>query len=61
MTFSQKRFVDIGQALYIEWFRNANVGAVTEEKRREVFAFMAKASFEAAEEFAKVFEHQEVN
>jgi hypothetical protein len=31
----------------------------TEEERRELFKFGAEIAFEAAEEFAKVFRHQE--
>jgi hypothetical protein len=36
--FSQKRFVDLGQTLYVEWIKTAtNLSIVTEEERREVF------------------------
>lgn len=60
--FSQKRFVDLGQTLYTEWLKTAeNLNAVTEEERRELFNFGAQTAFEAAEEFAKVFRHQEDN
>jgi hypothetical protein len=60
--FSQKRFVDLGQTLYTEWLSSvsmANATSTTEEERRLVFKFIAEASFEAAEEFAKVFRYQE--
>jgi hypothetical protein len=35
--------------------------SATEQERREVFKFGAELAFEAAEEFAKVFNHQEDN
>jgi hypothetical protein len=58
--FSQKRFVDLGQSIYIEWLKNMeNASSVTGEKRREVFKLGAEVAFEAAEEFAKVFRQQE--
>ena len=60
--FSQKRFVDLGQTLFVEWLKTLNnAQSSTEEERRELFKFAAEMSFEAAEEFAKVFRHQEVN
>ncbi len=60
--FSQKRFVDIGQTLYIEWLKTmTNAQAATEQERREVLKFGAELAFEAAEEFAKVFRNQEDN
>jgi hypothetical protein len=60
--FSQKRFVDIGQTLYIQWLKDVNNPMDTsEEGRRLVYNFFAKVAFEAAEEFAKVFNHQEDN
>jgi hypothetical protein len=60
MNFSQNRFVDIGQALYIEWLKSAPIlTAPTEEERRDAFKTIAEYSFEAAAEFAKVFDHQE--
>ena len=60
--FSQKRFVDLGQTLYIQWLKTLNNAQnSTEEERRELFKFAAEMSFEAAEEFAKVFRHQEEN
>ena len=60
--FSQKRFVDLGQTLYVEWLKTAtNFQAATEETRRAVFKMGAQYAFEAAEEFAKVFRNQEDN
>lgn len=60
--FSQKRFVDIGQTLYTEWLKTcSNMQSSTEQERREIFKFVAEISFEAAEEFAKVFRNQEDN
>jgi hypothetical protein len=60
--FSQKRFVDLGQTLYVEWLKTLNnAQKSTEEERRELFKFCAELSFEAAEEFAKVFRYQEDN
>jgi hypothetical protein len=35
--------------------------SATEQERREIFKFCAELSFEAAEEFAKVFHNQEEN
>lgn len=58
--FSQKRFVDLGQTIYIEWMKNASgMGNLTEEERRELFELCAQYSFEAAVEFSKVFRNQE--
>jgi thiaminase len=58
--FSQKRFVDLGQTLYTEWLKTcSNMQSATEQERREIFKFAAEMSFEAVEEFAKVFRHQE--
>jgi hypothetical protein len=60
--FSQKRFVDLGQTLYIEWLKTAtNLSLSNEEERRMVFKMGAQYAFEAAEEFAEVFRHQEDN
>jgi hypothetical protein len=60
--FSQKRFVDLGQTLYTEWLKTcSNMQSATEQERREIFKFCAELSFEAAEEFVKVFHHQEEN
>ena len=58
--FSQKRFVDLGQTLYIEWMKTATgLQGNTEEQRRELFKLGAQYAFEAAGEFAEVFRHQE--
>jgi hypothetical protein len=58
--FSQERFVDLGQTLYTEWLKTcSNMQSATEQERREIFKFCAELSFEAAEEFAKVFLYQE--
>jgi hypothetical protein len=58
--FSQKRFVDLGETLYTEWLKSAQgLNTITEEERREVFKISAQIAFEAAEEFAEVFRHQE--
>ena len=60
--FSQKRFVDLGQTLYIEWLKTGtSLADLTEEERRELFKIGAQYAFEAAGEFAKVFRHQEDN
>jgi hypothetical protein len=60
--FSQEQFVDLGQTLYTEWLKTcSNMQSATEQERREIFKFCAELSFEAAEEFAKVFNHQEEN
>jgi hypothetical protein len=60
--FSQKRFVDLGQTLYIEWMKSTTgIGTISEAERKEMFKFCAELAFEAAEEFAKVFNHQEEN
>ena len=60
--FSQKRFVNLGQTLYVEWIKTAtNLSIATEEERRAVFKMGAQYAFEAAEEFAKVFRNQEDN
>jgi hypothetical protein len=60
--FSQKRFVDIGQTLYIEWLKTFQGAAnLTENERKEVMKTCAQFAFEAAEEFAEVFRHQEDN
>ena len=57
--FSRKRFVDIGQALYIEWLKD--IGERTEEQRRATFKFYSELAFEAAVEFSEVFKYQEDN
>jgi hypothetical protein len=52
----------LGQTLYVEWLKTLNNAQnSTEEERRKLFKFGAEMSFEAAEEFAKVFRHQEKN
>jgi len=52
----------LGQTLYTEWLKTcSNMQSATEQERREIFKFCAELSFEAAEEFAKVFRHQEDN
>lgn len=58
--FSQERFVDIGQTLYVEWLKTFNgLDTVGEKERREAFSKVAKFAFEATEEFAEVFRFQE--
>ena len=60
MNFSDQRFIDIGQSIFIEWLKPVTgLQTVTEEERREVFKLAAQFAFEAAEEFAKVFDNQE--
>lgn len=60
MKFSEKRFVDIGQKLYIRWLRKIAFSAdINEEQFRVLFGKAAKIAFIAAEEFAKVFDGQE--
>jgi hypothetical protein len=60
--FSQKRFVDLGQALYTEWLKSATgLQNITEQERRKLFKFAAQTAFEAVEEFADVFRNQEDN
>ena len=60
MTFSQKRFVDIGQTLYLEWMKTVSgLNTASEQERREVFKMASQFAFEAAEEFTKVFDNQE--
>lgn len=59
--FSEKRFVDIGQTLFIGWIRNLpdGVDKNTREENREGFKIIAQMAFDAAGQFAKVFEDQE--
>ena len=65
MTLSQKRFVDIGQSLYIEWLKSIstanNAGLILDNPRarKALFQQYSKYAFEAAEEFVEVFRHQE--
>lgn len=67
--FSQKRFVDVGQQIFqdlVEGYHNTlhnpqgyPYGEV--EDHRALYEVFAGMSFAAAEEFAKVFRHQEKN
>ena len=62
--FSQKRFVDIGQQLFINTLNNdtwVRCLGNNEKERLNFFATRAQYCFEAAEEFAEVFRHQEDN
>jgi hypothetical protein len=60
MRFSQKRFVDIGQTLFLNWLQKISASSdVTEEDMRQAFSKAAKIAFMAAEEFALVFDGQE--
>lgn len=60
MDFSNQRFIDIGQSIFIEWLKPVTgLKNGTEEERREVFKLAAQFAFEAAEEFAEVFRDQE--
>jgi hypothetical protein len=62
MRFSQKRFVDIGQTLFLNWLQKISAPSdVTEEDMRQEFSKAAKMAFMAAEEFALVFDGQEKN
>lgn len=62
MRFSQKRFVDIGQTLFLNWLEKISAPPdVTEENMRQEFSKAAKLAFMAAEEFALVFDGQEEN
>ena len=62
MKFSQERFVDIGQTLFLNWLQRMSVPPdVTEEDMRQEFSKAAKMAFMAAEEFALVFDGQEEN
>lgn len=59
-TFDNKRFLDLGQKLYIQWLSSASgLGEIPEAERREAFSLTAKIAFEAAEEFADIFRDQE--
>lgn len=71
--FSQKRFVDLGQTIFqdlVEGYHNTlhcpngigngdSYGEV--EDHNFAYKWFAEMSFAAAEEFAKVFRHQEEN
>lgn len=62
MRFSQKRFVDIGQTLFLNWLQKISAPPdVTAEDMRQEFSKAAKMAFMAAEEFALVFDGQETN
>ena len=65
--FSQKRFVDLGQTFFqglVKGYHNVIHNPVGDpygkaEDHRLVYEVFAEMSFVAAEEFAKVFRHQE--
>ena len=59
--FSEKRFVDIGQTLFMGWIRDLpdGVNENTRKENREQFKIIAQMAFDAAGEFAKVFDGQE--
>ena len=61
--FSQKRFVDIGQSIFVQLAKDliAPQNCECDEDIREIYKKYANASFIAAEEFAKVFRYQEDN
>lgn len=64
--FSQKRFVDLGQTIfqdlvkgYHNTLHNTDEGYGEVEDHTLPYSWFAEMSFAAAEEFAKVFRHQE--
>jgi hypothetical protein len=59
--FSDERFVDIGQTLFISWIRDLPTGIEnsTQQENCEQFKMIAQMAFDAAEEFAKVFKGKE--
>ena len=68
MTFSQKRFVDIGQTIFedlvMDYHKplhnpNSDDGYGEVEDHTITYQWFAEMSFRAAEEFAKFFDHQE--
>lgn len=67
MTFSQSRFVNLGQKIYQQMVQKYHdilheddtFGEL--EENRTTYQMFAEMSFAAAEEFAKVFENQEGN
>lgn len=62
MKFSQERFVDIGQTLFLNWLQKISAPPdVTKEDMKQEFSKAAKMAFMAAEEFALVFDGQEEN
>jgi hypothetical protein len=63
MTFSQKRFVDLGQNVFLDLvkgYHDRNKDWQIESKSH-VYKHFAEMSFLAAEEFAKTFRDQEYN
>ena len=70
MTFSQSRFVDIGQTIFEDLVKgyhkslhepNRPGGYGEVDDHSLAYQWFAEMSFSAAEQFAKVFEHQEDN
>jgi len=65
--FSQKRFVDLGQTTFQDLVKGYHDTLHTADSYGEVqdhtlpYQWFAEMSFRAAEEFAKVFNHQEDN
>lgn len=58
--FSQQRFIEMGQSIYLNWTSSmTGLGTLTEKERRDIFNTIAEYAFEATEEFAKVFRSQE--
>jgi hypothetical protein len=61
MTFSQKRFVDLGQNVFfdlVKGYHDRNKDWQIEGKS-DIYERLAEMSFLAAEEFAKTFQDQE--
>ena len=66
--FSQKRFVEIGQTIYqdlVKGYHDVLHSPTGDpygeaEDHRIVYECLSRMSFAAADEFAKVFRHQEV-
>lgn len=53
MTYRSRN--DMASALFVKWLEtSSNLGAGSEEERREMFSLAANISFEAAEEFFRV-------
>jgi hypothetical protein len=70
MNSPQSRFVDIGQSIYEDLVKDyhrllhnpdTDTGYGDVEDHTLVYRWFAEMSFAAAEEFAKVFRHQEEN
>jgi len=63
--FSQKRFVDLGQTIFqdlVKEYHNLLQDSYGEVQDHTLpYQWFAEMSFAAAEEFAKVFRHQEEN